>query len=938
MGEEKKTVDYKETLNLPKTEFPMKANLAIREPEILKKWAGLELYQKILQKNDGRPKFILHDGPPYANGHIHFGHILNKILKDIIVKYKNLSGYQCEFVPGWDCHGLPIEHQVDKELGKNKETMGELEIRQACRTYAEKFVQIQKEEFKRLGVFGTWEQPYLTMNFQYEATIARQLAKLVKKNMVYKGAKPVHWCTHCQTALAEAEVEYEDHRSPSIYVKFVNVDDLGAVSPVLSGKKVNFIIWTTTPWTLPANLALALNKNYTYVAIKVGEDIYIVAEGLLDNLRKTLNFQEDRLLDRIPAKRLEGIHAKHPFLERKVPIILSDHVTLDAGTGIVHIAPGHGQEDYEAGKRYGLSVINPVDNRGIFTEEVGVPEYVGQFVLKANPLIIENLKIQGTLVKAEEMTHNYPHCWRCKNPVIFRSTPQYFISLSADDLRGKSLDAIRRTQWIPHWGRDRIYGMVENRPDWCISRQRTWGVPIMGFRCQSCKTTLLTAEVIEHIAERFETEGADAFFKYGAKELLPPKTKCPQCGNNDFEKEKDILDVWFDSGVSFAAVLEKNPRLGVPADIYLEGSDQHRGWFHSSLLAAIGTMGQAPYKAALTHGFVVDGSGKKYSKSAKNYTPPEKIINSLGCEILRLWVAAEDYRNDIRFSSEIMDRLKETYRKIRNTARFMLGNLYDFDPAVHAVPLQERPMLDRWAISELQDTIGRLREAYDNYEFHIIYHTLNNFCTVTLSSFYLDILKDRLYVSKATSPERRSAQTTIYEILYALLPLMAPILSFSAEEIYQYLPASQHKNPSVFLDSLPQEEAEKKDTVLQDTFQQIEVIRQEVLKALEIARQKKVIGHPLEAQIRISAEDETRKFLQKFDISFWTECFIVSQVVVVYDLENPTLVSENVPGLKIEVKKAEGQKCERCWVRSITVGKNQVHPTLCSRCVKVLTG
>jgi len=932
-----KPTDYRATLNLPKTEFPMKANLAQREPEFIREWDEKKIYEKTLQKNAARPKFVLHDGPPYANGSIHFGHILNKTLKDITVKYKSLAGFQSDFVPGWDCHGLPIEHQVDKELGDKKKGLDVVQIRQACRDYASRFVDVQRGEFKRLGIFARWNEPYLTMDYGYEATIARELGKLVGKGMVYKGEKPVHWCIKDRTALAEAEVEYEDHLSPSIYVKF-QANDLTGISPQLKGKKVSFIIWTTTPWTLPANQAIALHPSYTYVAIQVGDEVYIVAEGLLDNVRKQLNLQEDRLLDRIPAKKFEeiGAQTKHPFLPRNSKVVLSDHVTLDAGTGVVHIAPGHGQEDYVVGQKYHLEVFNPVDDKGNFTERVEMPELVGLSVFKANPLIIEILKARGALLKSEETKHSYPHCWRCKTPVIFRSTPQYFISLAADDMRGKALDAIRRTEWIPHWGRDRIYGMVENRNDWCISRQRKWGVPIMGFRCGECSTSNLRREIIDFIAERFEKEGADAFFKYGPEDLLPPGTKCGKCRSSNLIKESDILDVWFDSGVSHAAVLEKRPSLALPADIYLEGTDQHRGWFQSSLLTAVGTRNQAPYKAVLTHGFVVDGEGKKYSKSAKNYTPPDQIINKLGAEILRLWVAAEDYRNDIRVSSEIIDRLTETYRKIRNTCRFLLGNLYDFNPDSHAVALGDRPELDRWAVAVTQEMLERINQAYEQFEFHVIYHTLNHFCTVTLSSFYLDILKDRLYTTKAASPERRAAQATLHDILSALTVVMAPILSFTAEEVHRYLPRSAQSAESVFLGDWPKARPEQIDRELLDRFEKILLVRQEVLKALEKARQDKIIGHSLDAQVRLAAEGEWQAFL-KHHSSFWADCFIVSQVVLVYEMENPTLATELIEGLKIEVVKAEGEKCERCWKWSITVGKNAAHPKLCDRCVKAIS-
>ncbi|MCP5468367.1 MAG: isoleucine--tRNA ligase [Deltaproteobacteria bacterium] len=928
-------MDYKDTLNLPKTEFAMKANLPQREPERIAEWKEKKIYEKLLEKNQNSPKFILHDGPPYANGNIHFGHILNKVIKDITLKYKSSAGFYAKFVPGWDCHGLPIEHQVEKKL---KEQLSEIEFRKKCREYAQSFVDIQREEFKRLGIFADWQNPYLTMNYSYEATIARELAKLVKAGLVYKGSKPVHWSTKCQTALAEAEVEYEDHISPSIYVKFKSLDDLGQVDSALKGREVYFIIWTTTPWTLPANVALALNEKFNYVALDMGDEVFIVAEGLLESLRHTLNFQEEKILAHLPTKKLEGLHAQHPFLERNSLVILGDHVTLESGTGIVHTAPGHGQEDYEVGKKYQLPVLNPVDGRGCFTEEVGIDELVGEYVFKANEKIIDILKKQSSLLKVEEIKHSYPHCWRSKTPVIFRSTPQYFISMEAHDLRHKALDAIRRTQWIPSWGRDRIYGMVENRPDWCISRQRAWGVPIMGFQCLACKQSTLDADIIDSIANRFEEEGADAYFKYSAEELLPQDFKCPHCGEKKFEKEKDILDVWFDSGVSYAAVLEKRPDLQFPADLYLEGSDQHRGWFHSSLLTSIGSRHQAPYKAVLTHGFVVDGNGKKYSKSAKNYTPPDKYLQTTGAEILRLWVAAEDYRNDIRISNEILDRLKETYRKIRNTCRFLLGNLYDFDPAQHSVPLEERLEIDRWAISDLQRLIAKITAAYENYEFHIIYHALNHYCTVTLSSFYLDILKDRLYCESPQGKKRRAAQSTLYEIISALLPMMAPVLSFTAEEVYQALPQTQSSDKetkSIFLESFPTTNEQSINEDLEKTFQKIMELRREVLKALEETRRNKVIGHPLDAQVRIRANEEWQRFLQKYE-GFWADCWIVSQVVVEYELKEVSYRSEQIAGLEICIVNAEGEKCERCWIRSTTVGDNSEHEKLCQRCHQVL--
>jgi len=931
MTEEK--FDYKNTLNLPKTDFPMKADLPANEPKRVGFWEEKKIYSKLLKKNASQPKFVLHDGPPYANGHIHFGHILNKILKDFIVKYRNLAGFQSDYVPGWDCHGLPIEHQVDKDLGSKKKDMSVVQIRQACRDYAQKFVDTQRDEFRRLGILGKWEEPYLTMNYSYEATIARELGNLVALGSVYRGRKPVYWCMHCQTALAEAEVEYENHSSPSVYVKF-KTQGLDEVFPALKNQKVFFLIWTTTPWTLPANNAIALNKNYTYVLVQQGDEVYIVAEGLLEALRKNLNLEEAKVIERVPAKKLEGLQYQHPFLDRVSQVVMGDHVTLDAGTGCVHIAPGHGQEDYEVGLKYKLEILNPVDHQGKFTNEAGLPELVGERVLEANPKIIEILKSKQALLKQENIEHSYPHCWRCKKPVIFRSTPQWFVSMEKNDLRHKALDLIRRTQWIPAWGRERIYGMVENRPDWCISRQRKWGVPIMSFSCKSCSHDQISQTIINHIADLFEKEGADAYFSKTEKELLPPGTVCEKCGASEFVKNSDILDVWFDSGVSFAAVLEKNPELQFPADIYLEGSDQHRGWFHSSLLAAVGTRGKAPYKAVLTHGFVVDGQGRKYSKSAKNYVPPENVLKKMGAEILRLWVAAEDYRNDIRVSDEILSRLSETYRKIRNTFRYLLGNLYDFDPSKDKVAYSELLELDRWALDAYARLIDRLQKAYETYEFHQIYHLLNQFCTVELSSFYLDILKDRLYTFSPTGVERRSAQTVLFELAQGLALWMSPILSFTAEEVWQYL-SLPGKTESIFINSLPLPPSEWKNDALVEKYEKIRILREEVLKALEISRKNKVIGSSLAAQVRLFTEGEALKVLKEYEKQLPT-LFIVSQVLLVYEMEEPTYKSENVAGLQILVLPAEGEKCERCWNFSTTVKKNATHPELCDRCVKVM--
>ena len=751
MGPEEKAkgTDYRQTLNLPQTGFPMKANLAKREPEILKEWDSKSIYPQISRRSEGRTKYILHDGPPYANGHIHIGTALNKILKDFIVKSKFMVGYDSHYVPGWDCHGLPVEHEVEKSLGSKKGALSIVEIRQRCRDYAAEFVGIQRKEFERLGVFGEWENPYLTMSFEYQATIVKEFGKFLLNGSVYKGKKPVHWCPTCKTALAEAEVKYENHRSPSIYVKFKMVTDLGERFPGLKGKPLYVLIWTTTPWTLPANLAIALHPDFDYVAVDVGSEIYVLAEGLLEEVMGKIGVKNYRVLEKIKGATLEGLKCRHPFLDRDSVLILAPYVTLDAGTGCVHTAPGHGQEDYESGVQYGLDIYSPVDDDGRFTQDV--PFFAGQFVFDANQSVNKKLMEVGALLKEERMEHSYPHCWRTNDPIIFRATEQWFISMEKNSLRSKALKSINEVTWIPPWGRERIYGMIENRPDWCVSRQRAWGIPITVFYCNSCQETLVTQKTIDHVVALFEEKGADVWFAEPAERLLPQGTACPHCGGKAFSKETDILDVWFDSGVSHAAVMEKRPGLEWPASLYLEGSDQHRGWFHSSLLTSVGTRGRAPYRSVLTHGFVVDGEGKKMSKSAGNVIAPEEVISKLGADVLRLWVAAEDYKDDIKISDEILKRLADAYFRIRNTFRFLLGNLYDFQPEKDTVPYPELYEIDRWALYRLHKLIGRVREAYERFEFHVVYHSVQNFCAVEMSALYFDILKDRLYTYPGAS-------------------------------------------------------------------------------------------------------------------------------------------------------------------------------------------
>lgn len=924
-------MDYKDTLNLPQTDFPMKANLAVREPELLKKWDEMGLYGLLREKAKGRPHYILHDGPPYANGHIHLGTALNKILKDIIIKSRQMSGMDAAYVPGWDCHGLPIEHQVDKELGKKKETMSLAQIRALCRRYAEKFIDIQRSEFQRLGVIGEWDNPYLTMAYYYEATIARELGRFFENGSVIRSKKPVYWCTSCRTALAEAEVEYADHKSPSVYVKFALTAKAAARFPELAGKQVYVLIWTTTPWTLPANLAIALHPEFPYVAAEVEGEVWILAEGLLETVMATAGAKDYKVIRTFKAEELERLKARHPFFERDSLLILGSHVTLEAGTGAVHTAPGHGREDYEAGLQYGLDIYSPVDDGGRFTKEVEF--FAGQFVFDANKAVIAKLEENEKLLAKAEIAHSYPHCWRCKNPVIFRATPQWFISMEKTGLRAKALEWIDRVQWLPGWGRERIHGMVANRPDWCISRQRSWGVPITVFRCSECGTYINSPEVFDHIVAMFEKEGADAWFTHPVEELLPEGLACPGCGGTKVEKEMDILDVWFDSGTSFAAVLEKRPQLGLPADLYLEGSDQHRGWFHSSLLAAVGTRDRAPYKTVLTHGFVVDGQGRKMSKSIGNVIAPEEIIRQYGAEILRLWVSAEDYRDDIRISQDILKRLSEAYRRIRNTCRFLLGNLYDFDPAAHAVEREEMEELDRFALHQLQDLIEKVRQGYERFEFHRVYHALHNYCVVDLSSFYLDILKDRLYTSAAGSTARRSAQTVMHTILNTLVRLMAPVLSFTAEEIW--LRMDPGGEPSVHLQAFPEVDPGLRDGLLAARWEKILTLRNEVLRVLEAARRDKTIGHPLDARVRLALPPGMDEFAGSEEL--FRTVFIVSKVSIEPEaaLDAPTR-GVDLPELKIQVETASGEKCERCWVRSDMVGQFAEQPTICDRCYSVV--
>ena len=924
-------MEYKDTLNLPQTEFPMKANLNQREPEMLVKWEKSGLYAKLESRGKDKPLYVLHDGPPYANGHIHIGHALNKTLKDIVLKVKRMEGFHAPYVPGWDCHGLPIELQVEKNLGSKKNQMSKLEMRRECRSYAAKFVDIQKEEFKRLGILGDWDNPYLTMNYEYEGLTAAELARFAHNGGLYRGRKPVHWCSSCVTALAEAEVEYADHTSPSIFVRFALQDDLSAAIPALAGRQAYIVIWTTTPWTIPANLAVALHPEFDYVALDTEKGVLIVAEGLKDSFLSAVGLS-GCVIATFKAGVLERKRCKHPFYDRDSIVLLGEHVTLEAGTGCVHTAPGHGQEDYELALKEGLQIYNPVDNHGKYLADVDF--FGGQQVFPANQSVIDKLIEVEALLKTEKISHSYPHCWRCKKPIIFRATEQWFISMKANDLRDKALKAIDQVQWIPKWGRERIYGMIENRPDWCVSRQRSWGVPITAFSCTACGEYIADGAIMDHIAEIFKKESSDVWFDWSAERLLPAGSVCPKCGASSFEKENDILDVWFDSGVSHAAVLEPNPKLHSPADLYLEGSDQHRGWFHSSLLESVGSRGVAPYKSVLTHGFVLDGQGRKMSKSVGNVMAPEDVIKKFGADVLRLWVSAMDYQDDTRISQEILTRVAEAYRRIRNTCRYILGNINNFDPAPQSVPFAEMPEIDRWALHQLEILKESILTAYQNLEFHAIYQEVNGFCTTEMSSFYLDILKDRMYTSKGSSLERLSAQTVMFRILDTLVRLLAPVLSFTSDEVWQYMPGQREE--SVHLAEFPSLNPEWKDNDLAARWERIIKVRSDVSKALELSRVAKIIGHSLDAAVTITASSELYAFLQDYAAGL-NSIFIVSKVVLATDLEGEYWTSETLEGLKVQVTAAPGEKCERCWYYSEELGTNAGHPAICPKCTIAVT-
>ena len=930
-------MDYRETLNLPQTSFKMKANLTQREPLVLKRWEREGLYRQLQQAAADRPLFILHDGPPYANGNIHLGTAFNKVLKDIILRAKRMAGCNAPYIPGWDCHGLPIEHNVDLELGEKKQTIPVLSKRAACRKYAEKWIKTQREQFKRLGVLGDWDNPYLTMNHAYEAVIAREFNRFLLSGAVVRAKKPVYWCATCGTALAEAEVDYADHSSPSIYVKFPVVDDLAGVAPELAGRKVQVLIWTTTPWTLPANLAVAFHPDFAYAAVEVRGEVWILASELVGPCMQLFGIDDHRLLATFSAASLEGKRCRHPFLERDSLMVLADYVTADSGTGCVHTAPGHGADDYLTGRRYGLEVLSPVGDDGRFTAEAG--RYAGEQVPQVNRRIIADLAAAGSLVKEQVLNHSYPHCWRCKEPVMYRATAQWFISMDSLQLRAKALAAINEVSWTPAWGQQRIYGMVEARPDWCLSRQRSWGVPVTVLTCTACGEILKSEAVCRRIDELFQQKGADAWFLHEAADFVPEGVACA-CGSRAFRKETDILDVWFDSGTSHAAVLEERPELRSPADLYLEGSDQHRGWFQSSLLTSVGTRGRAPYKGVLTHGYVVDGQGKKMSKSVGNVVAPQEVIDRYGAEVLRLWVASENYQDDVKVSDEILKHVSDAYRKMRNTLRFLLGNLSDFDPARDAVGPEALFEIDRWALARFAELTRRLTRAYERYEFHAVYHGLFNFCGTTISSLYMDILKDRLYCSAPNGPERRAAQTVMYRLLDGLLRLMAPVLCFTAAEAWEHLHGLGDKDPldrSVFFASFPEVDDIAVDAAFNERWTRLLTLRSAITRVLETARRDKLIGLSLDAEVVLQVNADWQAFLAG-NLELVQELCIVSslRLQAAGDEALTCTGAEGLDGVAIAVGPAPGVKCERCWTFATSVGADTEHPTLCARCAGVV--
>ncbi len=920
--------NYKDTLNLPCTDFNMKANLPLREPEQIIKWDEMDIYGKIRDARTGKESYVLHDGPPYANGHTHMGHALNKILKDIVVKSRSMQGFWAPYIPGWDCHGLPIELKVEEALKGRKGELSEVDFRKLCRKHASEFVEIQKKEFKRFGVFGEWNAPYITMSTDYEAATIEALKAFYLKGNVYRGLKPVHWCLSCETALAEAEVEYANHRSPSVFVKFPLTKFF---KPELVDKKASVIIWTTTPWTLPSNLAIAFHPELDYVAFNGDGALYIVAEGMLNSVKDELAFDSVEIVDRFRGKEMEGGACNHPFIERESVFVLADYVTLEQGTGCVHTAPGHGHDDYVTGMKYGLKAYAPVDDSGCYTEEV--EHFAGMQVFDANKPICELMEKNGSLLSLKMIEHSYPHCWRCHSPVIFRATKQWFISMDKAELRIKALQGVQRASWIPSWGEERITGMVKDRPDWCISRQRSWGVPITVLLCSECNEPFANEEFFDKVIEAFSEEGSDCWYTKDAKDFLSEGAVCENCGSASFKKEMDILDVWFESGTSHKAVLGKRKDLLWPCDLYLEGTDQYRGWFQSSLLVGTTTDGEPPFRTVLTHGFVVDEKGRKLSKSRGNFISPQKMMDKFGAEIVRLWVAMTDYKVDVNLSQEMLTRNSEAYRKIRNTCKFALGNISDFNPEAE-FSRENLHDIDRWALSRLALFENTVLDGYDKFEFHKIYHALNNFCSVDMSSVYFDIIKDRLYVSGKNSNDRLAAQWTLYRIVSSLTRLMAPILPFTAEDVWSHIPGALQKHESVHLAEFIRFGIDIPDE-LTSIWNVLFKVREDVSKALELARADKLIGNSLQAKVLLSLPEESLNLIDAYT-DLLPSLFIVSQVELTSSLAENVHDGTVVDGLRVSIVLADGLKCNRCWNYSVSVGENRNDPSICSRCSAVV--
>lgn len=915
-------MEYKETLLMPKTEFPMRGNLPKKEPEMQARWQEQDIYKKVQERTKDRPLYILHDGPPYANGNLHMGHALNKILKDFIVRYKSMSGYCAPYVPGWDTHGLPIEQALTNKGVKRKE-MSLKEFRELCAKYALEQIDNQRTEFKRLGVRGDWENPYITLKPEYEAQQILVFGDMAKKGYIYKGKKPVYWSPSSESALAEAEIEYQDKRSPSIYVSFEVTDGKNVIE---TGTK--FIIWTTTPWTIPANLAIAIHPDLDYAVVKVADQKYVIAEALLESVQTTLGWEDVEVLHTFKGSQLENIVTKHPLYDRESPIILGEHVTIESGTGCVHTAPGHGEDDFYIGQKYGLDVLCPVDDRGCMTEEA--PGFEGLFYDKANIAITDKLKEVGALLNLSFITHSYPHDWRTKKPIIFRATAQWFASIK--DFRDELLEAVKNVQWVPKWGETRLFNMIRDRGDWCISRQRVWGVPIPVFYAENGES-IITDETIDHIAKLFREHGSNIWFERDAKALLPEGFEHPGSPNGEFTKETDIMDVWFDSGSSHQGVLEERSDLRRPADLYLEGSDQYRGWFNSSLTTAVAVTGQAPYKGVLSHGFVNDGEGRKMSKSIGNVIVPSKLMNQYGAEIVRLWVASVDYQADVRISDPIIKQVSEVYRKIRNTFRFLLGNLADFNPTTDTIPYEKLREVDQFLVVRLNNLVKKVRDAYDNFEYMNIYHEVNNFCTLDLSSFYLDFAKDILYIEAKDHYERRAMQTVMHESLITLVKLLSPILPHTADEVWSFIPGVHEE--SVQLTDMPGFKEIDKSNQIEARWSDFLKLRDDVLKALEEARNQKVIGKSLTAKVTLYVNEDTKALLEELHGNM-KQLFIVSDFAIGGSIDEAPDTALKLEHGAIVVEKAEGDTCERCWIVTPEVGQDSDHPTLCPRCASVV--